>query len=539
MSYLYALLQSLHSPWLIALGVVTLLPAAIALSRRGSRPAGYAETVLRAAAAGWPVVALLPLSALGLAFAYLLAPQFADHVEPQVAAVSWIACQGGDAYPPAGAPARYAILYGPLLYIAHCGVYALLGPGLAAAKTLGVVSFAAVLAGAAWLGHALLRGRLPALVFAAFVATVAIMFGAAAFWVRSDPELILLALLSCFAPLIRRKLAAAAGLGALMGLAFALKATGPFYLLPMLAWCVWPGPRRLAGLAAAAAGFIALLAMTVALNPAQYMQYLELLAAASGRPMVYSILDRSVPAFLFVSLPLVCAALSGRRARDSAAGAAALAYLLSGIVVVYLSGKQGGGWHHVAPLAPVSLVLAALIAREARDDGGRAARAVLALALGCAVLALPHAAWRAHGLGAYLAEAPRYRAMEDALRAIVAGHPGAAIQMGYTDKARYAASFLRPILVYAGNPYTLDAAAEMDYVVVGQAMPDAAVAALARCAGTYWVLPAKGTPFSLPSSYDGQALFTDAFRETFLARYAVTGRFGEYAVYGCRSSASK
>ena len=68
------------------------------------------------------------LSYLAIVIWYVLEPQYFDHAEPSIAAVSWLAVNGGALYHSPGAEVCYAHPYGPLLYLTNGAAMWLTGP---------------------------------------------------------------------------------------------------------------------------------------------------------------------------------------------------------------------------------------------------------------------------------------------------------------------------------------------------------------------------------------------------------------------------
>ena len=113
------------------------------------------------------------------------------------------------------------------------------------------------------------------------------------------------------------------------------------------------------------------------------------------------------------------------------------------------------------------------------------------------------------------------------LQEIMRGHPGEAIEMGYGDNLGKAseATYLRPLLVFAGNPLTVDEAALDDMELSKLAMPQSTIAYVQSCQTQIWLIPKGERPFLVPSYYDElggpmiRDIFGKAFREAFVARY--------------------
>ena len=70
---------------------------------------------------------------------YLLYPNYIDHIQPQVASISWLLMQGHELYPDWTSSDVYGLAYGPILFLIN-GTALLLNPSIFASKLPGVLS---------------------------------------------------------------------------------------------------------------------------------------------------------------------------------------------------------------------------------------------------------------------------------------------------------------------------------------------------------------------------------------------------------------
>ena len=108
------------------------------------------------------------------------------------------------------------------------------------------------------------------------------------------------------------------------------------------------------------------------------------------------------------------------------------------------------------------------------------------------------------------------------------------IYMGYGDGSTYPVSFVRHELVYAGNPYLVDAAAITDFQFSGVGIPQATIDALITDEQAIWLIPAGQQPFTMVNWYvrnSGGQLFDTDFQSAFndhFSRQATTDFFDLY-----------
>jgi hypothetical protein len=170
-----------------------------------------------------------------------------------------------------------------------------------------------------------------------------------------------------------------------------------------------------------------------------------------------------------------------------------------------------------------------LVFLEARllESASRAStRALSALALTAFVIAVLQ---QTYWIGA-VARAAEPAAVQE-LQRLTRTEPGP-LSVGYSGN--YKLSFLRPIPVFAGEPYQLDAVALMDAQVSGAAMPHAVLESVRACRMRTWLIPAGATPFALASAYDSRLqVFGDAFIDVFRDNYVLTRKGRYYDTWTC------
>lgn len=472
---------------------------------------------------GAPVLALY----VATAAAYLLLPEFLfDHVEPQIASVAFRAAEGAPIYHALEAAPRYALLYGPLAYLALVPSYALVGAGLLAAKIPG----AAALALALLLLYATLERLRPtaeALAALSVVALALMGFGATGYWIRPDPLLMLAA--AAPLPFIgKRPWRAAAALGIAIAVAAGLKAHGPIYLLPplVLLWARhgWR-PAGLALLVGAALTPLSFLHPTV--SAADYIDWLRL---AGRHGLGFGVLAADLQQAAILALPMaLLLRRGGPTERAVLAYAAAIALTL--VAVSFIAAKPLAGPRHLMPFLPlVAHACFELRLRAAWPAAGWRGRLAAAWILTLVFMAVG-------GQYQVLDEARRYAANRGAaaeIERILADRPGQGVEMGYSGRS-YRLSHLRPLLVFAGNPYTLDAAALMDMQRSGLTLPAATLAHIEACATPLWLVPKGEPPFEMLNIYPpNPPLFDRAFVDAFRRRYAIEDSGDYYDVWGCR-----
>jgi hypothetical protein len=455
---------------------------------------------------------------------YVSVPQYSDHAEPSVAAVSWLVAQGGSPYHSPGAEERYAFPYGPVLYLANAGPLLLFGPSLASSKLAGV---AAALLSILLVSVACRRvgGSVSAALTGLTIGFL--LFGSASFWVRSEPLLLLASAMALSVTDARWHLRVFV-VGLAVGLGLSTKITAAVYLTPALAmlWFDEGWKPLLAALVIGIAAF-ALPFTDAAIRAGDYVYW-------TRSALQHGLRWRSIPtafewALVIAAVPALGlwstvrgGGIYGRRE----AGRVALVACVLGTAV--LAAKRGTGEHHFLPFVPVLVFLesgtvtasAAFLAATRRY---LASSLVIGAAIGAAVKQVDWIAVVA--TGADVGAVAEVRQM---------GHRyDGPLAIGYSTN--YRLSFLRPLPVFAGQPYQLDAVALMDLRLAGRPLPTAMLSSLSACRMNVWLIPRGGEPFALGSAYDARVpVFGPEFIALFKANYGIVEQGRYFDVWVCR-----
>jgi hypothetical protein len=477
---------------------------------------------------------------------YLWSIDFRDHVEPLIAANSWLLWRGEPIYHAVDTQQRHTLPYGPYLFSLHALALSLFGPSTFASKLMAVVAVSGSFA-FLWAAIRRVASSRGALLFTGLTAALVLRFGYLAISSRPDPFLIFAVSAALFAA-TRRGIAAAVLFGTAMGLAVHMKTHGIFYFIPLgiLAWRT--------GWRLQAAVLAATVAVTVTIVPFAFLphssasDYLAALRIAAGyrfgQMEVFLCLGWLLTIFLPAVVPRIFARLTRRR-EDALPDQPGVLYLgavaLSCAAVFVPAAQLGSGPHHFLPFIP----LIALYAAEQRHHGivfpwtGTAAGLIgqslrWSWLSSCALVAVGLTYFNC---ARFIGAQPRGLHERDDVRQIVKRHSDKTVLMGVGGDNDYWLTTRRHELVFAGMPATLDPVTMMDFK--GRALPEPELAAVtAELAARHgkpvmWVIPRNAAPFSMRTWYaPNDVLFSDRFRADFAQQFERKGSTEFFDLYG-------
>ncbi len=463
------------------------------------------------------------LAFFGVALWYLCVPAYFDHIEPSIAAISWLAVTGHPLYARSDDPAVYGLPYGPALYWQNGAAMQLLGPRIFASKVVAVHGALGSVAAVYWCARTLSnRSFVLGTTCAGYMA-----FGVMSFWVRAEPLLLAASALSI--PLANRgRAVAVVGVGGLLAIACSVKITAILYFIPSLA-ILW---KRgvLPPFVTVVVGVVGAVLAVQVLPNSDGSRYSEILLSTSSHGVRWRGVSTHLQWALIFAAPTLAAvhALTYKNVSPSDAFGKAprVALVLAIAAMTPIALKIGAGPYHFLPFLPIVMCLeCGSLHRDVLSGGLRS------LAIGWLVSFLTIAVFQqAHFIGSLR---PKARTGLAAEITSVMDNRQESVAVGYSSN--YQASFLRPLPVFRGEAYLLDAPTLMDRQIARLPFPTAAIRALETCAVRTWLIPAGTAPFMLPNAYDPDLhVFPKQFVETFHRRYEYLRRGEHFDVWACR-----
>ena len=487
---------------------------------------------------------------IGVLIVYATHTNFFDHAEANIATVSWLFQTGKPIYHELQSAERYTIPYGPALYIINGFFLNLLKPSIFSAKIGGLLAGGLSLLLIFYILKNLIGSKIATLCSAYislnFIA-IYVYFAAATFWNRSDSFLLMFVALALLA-VVRTNSLIAILLSALsLGISINLKIHGILYFLPIYI-LLYFRHGIYSTLVSILGSLILAIAPFICLQQVSLKNYILWLGEFGKQGISFTLLKGNVvwSIYLFAPVVLIAIYFATNYKNDfidfvKEHRILLLSVLISLVAVAVIGSKAGAGMNHLIPFLPLSYYVFALILKQIltlnQDRVFRktnkyyyCAYISFVLAL-LTVTALRGVLNEIHLL--HLANKYNNEPIQE-IQEIIKFHPGITIGMGYGGD--YDLTYYRPLLVYRGNPYLIDAVSVMDAEYLGKKLPNETLKAIDSCQIKLWLIPKGGSPFQLYNYFNHRQVFNKEFTNIFLANYERREESNYYDLWFCKES---
>jgi hypothetical protein len=496
-------------------------------------------------------------SYLALAIAYIASNTFFDHAEANIAAVSWLFKTGHSLFPPLDSPERYINNYGPILYIINGFFLTLFGPsflsvklgcGLAAISNVTCIFYTATKTSTRQIALIVCTYA----VLAGLSITNSFAFHAASFWLRPDPLLMFFVSVGLLGVLRGNRAIAILVAAIAFGCSLNLKVNAfvnflPIYVLLFQRFGL--GSTLLACLGGAVTAALPFLVFP----QISFENFAIWLSQSRHKPFDWEQLFNVTKWVFYVSLPLILSlTYLFYQSRASFQGFMRanrkFLYTLLACVIASLafSIKIGVLENNHLPFIPLFAYLLALVLEWIRVErvnfpSERSVKRIeicfVSAAVAIAVAMLLAIAPEAGRLASTLIKSPSDRVIGD-INGIIKAHPNSTIAMGFSQgSGNYELTYYRPLLVFAGNPYPVDAVVMFEMQVSGvDTVSAGTIHALETCQTKLWLFPkVTQQPFDLKNFYPPHDMvFNKEFRRTFLQYYQQIEGSEFFELWACK-----
>jgi hypothetical protein len=464
-----------------------------------------------------------------LSWAYLASPVLLDHVEPQMASISWYFCHGHPLFHDPDGGELYMMPYGPFAYALNGLVESSLGGSIFSGKLAGVVAINFALLAV----YGLFRkyaSRSTAFIATGFVA---------AYWIgtcylslsdRPDSFLILFVIVGLWASMLPSWTGAML-LGLSLGICLNLKIHSPLYFLPLACFALRAGMGWVRLFACGALALLLFLLPFLVVPNLSWNNFLWELSTTAHEGYSADLFGKNL---LWLGLALApFLALVGCSLVNNAAttrgilrqhGLSLASVLIAAGLLALLGSKNGSGPPHLMPYVAVVVFFGLHLWRSGLDASWRSSgrfMAAGAVVLCCLLATFSYGYVKIYQAFRVLngASATEAKSVEtDILDILQRRGTDHLLLMGVGDKKSYPQTYLRELLVFHGMPMGITVVPIMDWKQAGVAHPDLdrmreALAQSHPGKGIIWLIPKGTIPFSF--------VFNAEFRATFAKEYAL------------------
>ncbi len=493
---------------------------------------------------------VLILNYIVLLVLYAVHSNFFDHAEANIATVSWLFKIGQPIYHNLQSAEQYSIPYGPMLYMINGFFLTVLKPSIFSAKIGGILAGGLSLLIIFYVLKKIIGYKVATLCLAYIslnLIAVYAYFAAATFWNRSDSFLLMFVALALLA-VVRENTIIAIVLSALsLGISINLKIHGAFYFLPIYI-LLYSRHGIYSTLISLLSSSLLTIAPFIYLQQVSFKNYILWLGEFGKQGLSFTLFKQNIVWSMYLFAPVILififfvvnyktAFINFIREQKILL----LSLLISLTSMTILGSKAGAGMNHLIPLLPLSYYIFALTLKQIFHFQANTVIQKQNKYYYCAYISLILALLTVTLLRGFLNElqlihlASKYNnepAQE--INRIISSHPGNTIGMGYGGD--YDLTYYRPILVYQGNPYLIDAVSMMDAEYLGKKIPKETLNAIDSCQINLWLIPKGGSPFQLYNYFNHHQVFNEELKNAFLKNYERKEQLNYYDLWFCRKS---
>lgn len=445
--------------------------------------------------------------------AYLLFPNYLDHVESTIASLGTVLERGEAIYPFPDTYPYHGLLYGPLLATVQT-VFNQTGMSvLVASKLPGLISFfISIIACLYVIKNPMARGYLIYL----------IPFGLMLFWNRAEPFFLLFVCVTLFfadKKFGNKNLTIITGV--LAGASSALKLHGASYVFSAYLAATLGAALSIPSLLVfSISALISFLAFFLPSN-ISLVNFFEYLKLASAHGLSLRNWLENLVYLLFLAIPLVISWGGSNKNRDT--GIKILAVILIEFVVAIIGAKPGAGIHHLLPFIPIN---AYIIHRLQLNTNTPRSSIIKSMYFALIIPALSTI---------LITNMPMiktwkdFRKAGDEVQLLDKKYPD--LVMGLTDDKNYAYVYLRVLL----SSEQIDYPSFMDLQFAG--VSDLTMSEKMRnCTIRNVLLPNSGAAFSMNNFYTERPLFSHGVQQNFSDFYQISFHGDYFSVYTCNNA---
>ncbi|MGB7522109.1 MAG: glycosyltransferase family 39 protein, partial [Spirulinaceae cyanobacterium] len=426
-----------------------------------------------------------------------------DHTEGHLPTVAWLLQT--DNYPlyhSIDSAKRYSLIYGPVLYLTQALFLHILSPSILAAKV--PISLALILSiFFLFLLVYKLIDLQTSVVTTTYIILVIICFGNLygniLFQIRSDSLILMLTCLLTLITAVKPGKSTIVAAIITIGLCLNLKFTSIIYFLPLL-YLIY-NQQGISSVLVSLGGASLLSLLPFIHSQISLLNYLAWIKIISNHGLDFKQLEKNVVWALYLLFPFIllifqlyCLNISEFKKTIVKYRDYLLLLLVSILLISFIAAKPGSGIHHLLPFIPsilyvyIHFLKKTLFIYSNHKKKKSTSFKVNILHL---MLAVIFTLTFYHGgiKGVLLWE--KFNTSGSAIIAdiekVIDRYPNTNIEMGYGENKGYPFTYYRPILVFHGNPYLIDANVLMDMRKAGIDISNKTIEVLDSCSTQIWL----------------------------------------------------
>ena len=422
---------------------------------------------------------------------YILYENFCDHVEPVVASLSWLFQTGKPVYNSAGSGELYSLVYGPVLYIINGFFLKILGPSIISAKAGGIV----VASISTLLNYRTLKkisNYRTAFIISGYITAGYLIFGHCSFWNRSDSFIIFFVSLAIYTIVKGNSLYALIVTSISLGLSVNMKIHSFLYFIPVLILFHETFKTKLTVCSLAISAITAALPYFICSN-IDFFDYISYLQDGTKTEFSKMVFLKNMEFIFLFFIPVI---IYEKNKKYS------LSLLISILFTSIIGSSTGAGRYHLLPFIPLLAYFFTLLLNDLKEKISLKIISASVVTIMLMYIFTPYSSIN------YMGNNRFKRTIQKDLIGIMNSYPGKTIHMGYGDINNYPFTYVRPLLIYGGNPCMIEGPA-----LFGRNISEQILNKLKSGYINIWLIPRGSEPFEIRNWYDNKPLFNEEFKK--------------------------
>ncbi|MEQ8220974.1 MAG: glycosyltransferase family 39 protein [Candidatus Eremiobacterota bacterium] len=440
---------------------------------------------------------------------YILYENFCDHVEPVVASLSWLFQTGKPVYNSAGSGELYSLVYGPVLYIINGFFLTILGPSIISAKAGGIIA-ALISAVINYMTLKKISNHRTAFIISGYITAGYLIFGHCSFWNRSDSFIICFVSLTIYAISKGNALYAMIIMSLSLGLSVNMKIHSFLYFIPLLILFHETFKTKVTVCSLAISAITASLPYVICSN-INFFDYTSWLQEGTKTEFSKIVFLKNMEFIFLFFIPVI---IYEKNKKYS------LSLLISILFTSIIGSSTGAGRYHLLPFIPVLAYFFTLILNDLKEKISLKIISASMLTIMLMYIFTPYSSIN------YMGNNKFKRTIQKDLIGIMNSYPGKTIHMGYGDINNYPLTYVRPLLIYRGNPCMIEGPA-----LFGRTIPEQILNKLKSGHINIWLIPRGSEPFEIRNWYDNKPLFNEEFKKIFYSHYECKNQTEYFSIW--------